>query len=87
MFKLFFTVLLSFLSVSTGFLTNMNELRRQYTDYLSIYNKEETSFGFETFVENLQRIESFNSEHSNCRMYLTQFSDTFEDNAIYQRCS
>ena len=88
MFKIIINLLISFLSLSSSnaYLTNMQELHRQYIDYLRIHNKQETSFGFELFVENLQRIESFNFQNSNCKMYLTQFSDTFDDNAVHKKC-
>ena len=86
MFKLIISTLLTILSFSTAYLTNMGELRRQYYNYRQIHDKSETDYGFELFVQNLQRVELFNSENSECRMYLTQYSDTYEDNAVYKKC-
>ena len=91
MFKLIISTLITFLSFSrySAYLTNMGELKRQYDNYRQIHRKPETENGFELFVENLQRIESFNSQNtdSGCRLYLTQYSDTIEENAIYKRCN
>ena len=91
MFKLIISTLITFLSFSryNAYLTNMGELKRQYDNYRQIHRKPETENGFELFVENLQRIESFNSQNtdSGCRLYLTQYSDTIEENAIYKRCN
>ena len=64
----------------------MKELKRQYDNYRQIHDKSETDYGFELFVQNLQRVELFNSENSECRMYLTQYSDTYEENAVYKKC-
>ncbi len=85
-FKLIISTLIIFLSSSNAYLTNMGELKRQYDNYLKIHNKAETSNSFEIFVQNLQRIEMFNSENSNCRMYLTQYSDTHDENSVYKKC-
>jgi hypothetical protein len=91
MFKLIISTLITFLSFSryNAYLTNMDELKRQYDNYLQIHRKSKTENGFELFVENLQRIESFNSQNSDsgCRLYLTQYSDTIEENAVYKRCN
>ena len=88
MFKLIISTLITILSFSkfNAYLTNMGELRRQYDNYRQIHDKSETSYGFELFVQNLQRVELFNSENSECRMYLTQYSDTYEENAVYKKC-
>ena len=90
-FKLIISTLITFLSFSryNAYLTNMDELKRQYDNYCQIYRKPNTGYGFEFFVENLQRIESFNSQNSDsgCRLYLTQYSDTIEENAVYKRCN
>jgi hypothetical protein len=88
MLKLIISTLITFItfSSSNAYLTNMDELKRQYDNYRQIHKKPVTENGFEIFVQNLQRIESFNAQHSGCRMYLTQYSDTLEDNAIFKRC-
>ena len=88
MFKLIISTLITFLSFSrfNAYLTDMKELKRQYDNYRQIHDKSETDYGFELFVQNLQRVELFNSENSECRMYLTQYSDTYEDNAVYKKC-
>jgi len=88
MFKLIISTLITFLSFSrfNAYLTDMKELKRQYDNYRQIHDKSETSYGFELFVQNLQRVELFNSENSECRMYLTQYSDTYEENAVYKKC-
>jgi len=71
---------------ANSYLTDNNELKRQYDNFLKIFNKEETPLGFKTFVQNLNTIEIFNKENSNCRMYLTQHSDTFDDVYILTKC-
>lgn len=88
MFKLIISTLITFLSFSrfNAYLTDMKELKRQYDNYRQIHDKSETDYGFELFVQNLQRVELFNSENSECRMYLTQYSDTYEENAVYKKC-
>jgi len=88
MFKLIISTLITILSFSkfNAYLTNMGELRRQYDNYRQIHDKPETDYGFELFVQNLQRVELFNSENSECRMYLTQYSDTYDENAVYKKC-
>ena len=85
MFKLFI-LLIAPLFVS-GFRKNFhNELRRQYDDYLKIFKKTETPYSFDSFVHNLNTIENFNKENNGCKMYLTQHSDTFEDEYIHKKC-
>lgn len=79
-------LLLSLLTASSGYLTNKDELRRQYADYRKIHNKEETTFGFDLFIENLQKVESFNANNVDCRMFLTQYSDTYDDQSTYTKC-
>lgn len=84
MFK-FLIILFSFICTS-AYLTDNNELRRQYTNYLKIFDKVETASSFEIFVQNLNAIEIYNKDNSDCRMYLTQHSDTFEDVYILKKC-
>jgi hypothetical protein len=87
MFKTIFLFLSFFTFSSYSFLTNMPELRRQYQDYLRIFDKTETSYGFETFVENLNTVEYYNKNNNDgCKMYLTQYSDTFDQEAVLFRC-
>lgn len=87
MFKTIFLFLSFFSFSSYSFLTNMPELRRQYQDYLRIFDKTETSYGFETFVENLNTVEYYNKNNNDgCKMYLTQYSDTFDPEAVLFRC-
>ena len=62
------------------------ELRRQYNDYLKIFEKVETQNSFDIFIENLNTIQSFNNENNGCRMYLTQHSDTFENEYLHKKC-
>ena len=73
MFKLIISTLITFMSFSryNAYLTNMDELKRQYDNYRQIHRKPATENGFELFVENLQRIESYNSQNtdSGCRLY------------------
>lgn len=85
MFKYIF--LLSILPIVVfSKLTNQQELRRQYADFLNIFKKDETPLGFETFVQNLNTIEDYNKQNNGCRMYLTQHSDTFEDEFLHKKC-
>ena len=85
MFKLF-VLLISPLLV-LGFRQSFHkELRRQYDDYLKIFKKVETPHSFNNFVYNLNTIENFNQENNECRMYLTQHSDTFEDEYLHKKC-
>lgn len=63
------------------------ELRMQYDDYLKIFKKVERPNSFENFIHNLNTIENFNHENNGCRMYLTQHSDTFEDEYLHKRCN
>jgi len=87
MFKTIFLFLSFFTFSSYSFLINMSELRRQYQDYLRIFDKTETSYGFETFVENLNTVEYYNKNNNNgCKMYLTQYSDTFDPEAVLTKC-
>ena len=84
MFK-FLIILFNFICAG-AYLTYNNELRRQYTNYLKIFDKVETASSFEIFVQNLNAIEIYNKDNSDCRMYLTQHSDTFEDVYILKKC-
>jgi hypothetical protein len=83
--KFIYFILFTF---STAKLTNVDELRRQYTDYLTIFNKQESPDGLETFVKSLHRIEDFNkNNNNNCRMYLTQHSDDKDEQEFsYTHC-
>jgi len=81
-----FKFLIIFICSAGAYLTDNNELRRQYTNYLKIFDKVETSSSFEIFVQNLNAIEIYNKDNSDCRMYLTQHSDTFEDVYILKKC-
>jgi len=73
--------------LSSAYLSDNHELRRQYNNYLSLFKKVEPTNGFETFVRNLNTIEEYNqNSHGDCRMYLTQYSDTFENKYIYNSC-
>jgi hypothetical protein len=87
MFKKIIISILFFVSASSAVSHKNNELRRQYADFLRIFNKEEKPNGFETFAQNLQTIESNNKEYSQCKMYLTQHSDTYENEYIFNTCS
>jgi hypothetical protein len=62
------------------------ELKRQYNDFLNTFKKVETPSSFETFVYNLNTIENFNEVNNGCRMYLTQHSDTFENEYLHKKC-
>ena len=73
--------------LSFSYLIDNQELKRQYRDYLTIFKKVERPFGFEAFVRNLNTVESFNKDNNGCKMYLTQYSDTFEKNHIYNTCT
>ena len=88
MFKKAIFLFLSFFTFSSySVLTHLPELRRQYQDYLRIFDKMETSYGFETFVENLNTIEYYNKNNNDgCKMYLTQYSDTFDTEAVLTKC-
>ena len=81
-----FKFLIILLASVNAYLTDNNELRRQYDNYLKIFNKEETPSSFKAFVQNLNTIEIYNKYNSECRMYLTQHSDTFEDVYILKKC-
>ena len=85
MFK--YILLLSILPIVVfSKLTNQQELRRQYADFLNIFKKDEIPLGFETFIQNLNTIEDYNKQNNGCRMYLTQHSDTFEDEFLHKKC-
>lgn len=87
MFKNLFLLISLFTFSTYCHLTNLPELRRQYKDYLNIFDKDETSYGFEVFIENLNRIEDYNKNNvQGCKMYLTQYSDTFDTEPVLTRC-
>ncbi len=71
---------------ASAYLSDNQELRRQYKNYLQIFKKNEIHSGFETFVQNLNTIEVNNQQNNGCKMYLTQYSDTFENKYIYNTC-
>ena len=72
--------------LSSAYLSDNQELRRQYNNYLRLFKKRETLSGFETFAQNLNTIEINNQQNNGCKMYLTQYSDTFENTYIYNTC-
>ena len=47
-----------------------NEIRRQYEDYLRIFNKNEKPNSYEMFMENLSRIMS-----RDCDRFVNRFTD------------
>lgn len=63
-----------------------NEFRRQYDSYVKQFNKVETEHSFQIFLTNLNEIDIYNKENSNCKMYLTQHSDTFDNQYLLRRC-
>jgi hypothetical protein len=80
-------IFISLFYLSQSILTDSSELKRQYSNYLEIFDKVETSKGFENFVQNLGTIEYHNqNRHNGCKLYLTQYSDTTNDNSIYNSC-
>lgn len=85
-FRILSFVLFSLLTLSNGYLKNDNELRRQYLNYRKIHDKEETPYGYDLFVKNLQKVEIFNANNVDCRMYLTQYSDTYEEQSTLTKC-
>jgi len=84
MFKVF--SFLFFIIPAVSILQNNNELRRQYNDYRKIFNKNEVENGFENFVQNLNKIEVHNNEHSGCKLYLNRYSDQEGDNSVHNIC-
>jgi hypothetical protein len=84
--KLLYSVLFSLLALSNGYLKNENELKRQYSNYRQIHNKEETPYGYNLFLKNLQKVEIFNANNVDCRMYLTQYSDTYDEQSTVTKC-
>lgn len=64
------------------------ELKRQYNDFLDIFNKKETDENnFDIFIRNLNMIEEYNNiNKENCKMYLTQHSDTLENEFVHIKC-
>ena len=72
--------------LSSAYLSDNQELRRQYNNYIHLFKKRETPSGFETFIQNLNTIEVNNQQNNGCKMYLTQHSDTFENTYIYNTC-
>ena len=86
MFKLFVLLISPLLVFGFRKESFHNELRRQYDDYLKIFKKVETPRSFDNFVYNLNTIENFNQENNDCRMYLTQHSDTLEDEYLHKKC-
>jgi hypothetical protein len=79
-------IISALLILSSAYLSDNQELRRQYNSYLRIFKKSETPSGFETFAQNLNTIEVYNKQNNGCKMYLTQHSDTFENRYIYNTC-
>lgn len=66
--------------------TFQDELKRQYQDYLKIFNKVETPYSFETFIHNLNIIQNFNEQNNGCKLYLTQYSDSLENENTHKKC-
>jgi hypothetical protein len=80
------TIISTLFILSSAYLSDNRELKRQYNDYLHIFKKPEIPSGFETFVQNLNTIEVNNQQNNGCKMYLTQHSDTFKNVYIYNTC-
>jgi hypothetical protein len=57
----------------------VNELRRQYFDYLRIFNKVEKPFSFDMFLENLSRI-----AHRQCDYFIDKTTD---EELTYVECT
>ena len=56
----------------------MNELRRQYDDYLKIFNKKERPNSYNMFIENLSRI-----SNRQCDLHVNRFTD---EELTYSNC-
>lgn len=89
MFKILNILLLSLFPVTFSILFDNNELKKQYNNFRKIYKKQDMiENGYENFITNLHKIENFNqNRNNNCKLYLTQYSDTDNDSAIYNTCS
>lgn len=57
----------------------LNELRRQYDDYLKIFSKKERPNSYNMFVENLSRI-----SNRQCDLHVDRFTD---EELTYLNCS
>lgn len=86
--------LLIFLSmISSIFATTVkeeyqnNEYRNQYIYYCKRFQKEISDDGFNNFLESLSLVQNRNKEGGNCRFYLTQYSDTEQENRIFKKCN
>ena len=51
-------------------LAQMDELRRQYQDYLKIFGKKETTNSYNMFLENLSRI-----TNRKCDLHVDRYTD------------
>ena len=80
------SALFTLLVLSNAYLKNEDELKRQYMNYRQIHNKEETPYGYSLFLKNLQKVEIFNANNVDCRMYLTQYSDTYDEQSTVKKC-
>jgi len=67
--------------------TTLNEYRNQYIDYCKRFDKEISEYGFNNFLESLELVQNGNKESGNCRFYLTQYSDTEQENRIFKKCN
>jgi hypothetical protein len=64
-----------------------NEYRNQYIDYCKRFEKEISEYGFNNFLESLSLVQNGNKERGNCRFYITQYSDTEQENRIFKKCN
>ena len=66
--RLLLISLLSLVASATN--AQVNELRRQYLNYLQIFHKVETTRSYDIFLENLSRI-----AHRQCDYFIDRTSD------------
>jgi len=84
---IFFTMISSIFATTTLNKYQNNEYRNQYIDYCKRFEKEISEYGFNNFLESLSLVQNGNKERENCRFYLTQYSDTEQENRIFKKCN
>lgn len=77
--------------ISTIFATRQekqnDQYKKQYFDFARIHNKQISEEGLENFMESMSLVESSNRDNTNrCKLYLTQYSDTKQENRFFKKC-
>jgi len=84
---IFFTMISSIFSTTLKEQYQNNEYKNQYINYCKRFEKEISDDGFNNFLESLSLVQNRNKEGGNCRFYLTQYSDTEQENRIFKKCN